>query len=101
MVTNQKTTEDDNNDFSNESQTTDYTSIEGVRTRTGIDNDQLFGNFVVKELMDNALDVIEKNAKTFEKIYHNSKQNPYVNVIIAEEVEGKVTKINVRNSRYY
>ena len=48
--------------------------------------------------MDNALDVIEKNAKTFEKIYHNSKQNPYVNVIIAEEVEGKVTKINVRNS---
>ncbi len=100
MVTNKKTTiEDDNNDdFSNESQTTDYTSIEGVRTRTGIDNDQLFGNFIVKELMDNASDFSEENAKTFEKINHNSKQNPYVNVIITEEVEGKVTKIKVRNS---
>jgi hypothetical protein len=100
------------NDFSNESQTTDYTSIEGLRTKLGIDNDQFFGNFIVKELMDNALDFIEQNAKKFVELKQKNKQedqNPYVNVTIREQEinddgnnnnnnKKKVTKIIVRNS---
>ncbi len=31
------------NNFSNESQNIDYTSLEGIRTRTGVDNDKSFG----------------------------------------------------------
>ena len=94
------TTEEDNNDFSNENQTTDYTSLEGLRTRLGIDNDRLFGNFIVKELIDNALDFIEKNAKKFQELKQNKDKNPYVNVTITEEeIENKkVNKIIVRNS---
>ncbi len=101
------TTEEDDdttssNDFSNESQTTDYTSIEGLRTRLGIDNDRLFGNFIVKELMDNALDFIEQNAKKIQELKQKNKdENPYVNVTITEEeIENKkkITKIIVRNS---
>ncbi len=89
------TTEEDNNNFSNESQTTDYISIEGVRTRTGVDNDNDLGNFVIKELMDNALDDIDQNAKTFEDF----KQDPYVNVTITEVVDDEnIIKISVRNS---
>ena len=47
--------------FSNENQTTAYTSIEGIRTRIGLNNDVDFGIFIVKELVDNALDFIEEN----------------------------------------
>ena len=53
--------DNDNNSFSDESQTTDYTSIEGIRTKTGIDDDRTFGKFICKELIDNALDFIESN----------------------------------------
>ncbi len=94
----------DSNAFSSESQTTDYTSIEGLRTRLGIDNDQFFGNFIVKELMDNALDFIEQNAKKIVELKQKNKdENPYVNVTITEEEieennKKKVTKIIVRNS---
>ena len=69
--------------FSNENQTTDYTSISGIRTRTGINADYSFGTFIVKELMDNALDYIDLNAKKFEDL----AQNPYVKVIITKEEE--------------
>ena len=88
------TTEFQQDNYSNESQTTDYTSIEGVRTRTGVDKDQLFGNFIIKEVLDNALDYIEKNAKTFEKL----NQNPYVDITITEEVKEEITKIRIKNS---
>ena len=84
--------------FSNESQNIDYTSLEGIRTRTGVDNDKSFGTFIIKESIDNALDFIEQNAKTFEELYKQTKQNPYVSVIISEEEDGKVTKIRIRNS---
>ena len=91
--------------FSAESQTMDYTSVKGIRTRIGL-QESYFGIFVIKELMDNALDFIEKNAKKFIEL----NQTPYVNVIITEEKEKvqtenkkdgsskMVTKIRVINS---
>ncbi|MGI9011840.1 MAG: hypothetical protein ACR2F1_11730 [Nitrososphaeraceae archaeon] len=91
------TTTDDssnnNNDYSNESHTTQYTSMEGIRTKSGINNDRLFGTFIVKELVDNALDYIGTNAKEFV-----NGQNPYVSVFVTEEESGKLVKIRVRNS---
>jgi len=38
----------------------DYATIYGIRSRTGIDEEQM-GLFVMKELIDNALDYLEKN----------------------------------------
>jgi hypothetical protein len=38
----------------------DYATIQGIRSRTGIDEEQM-GLFVIKELLDNALDFLEKN----------------------------------------
>jgi DNA topoisomerase VI subunit B len=83
--------------YSDEAQTTDYISIKGIRTRLGI-TDKYFDVFIIKELIDNALDFIETNAKKFVGL----NQNPYVHLIVStvEEEEGKnkVTKIVVRNS---
>jgi len=80
-------------DDSKESQTTQYTSMEGIRTKTGINNDSNFATFIIKELVDNALDYIESNAKDFV-----NARNPYVNVFISEEEGRNITKIRVRNS---
>jgi hypothetical protein len=79
--------------YSKEEQTTaDYLSIQGINTRFMLDGTD-FDIFMIKELMDNALDFIEANARKFV-----NGQNPFVDVIITEEEDGKVTKIRVRNS---
>ena len=50
--------------FSSEDQIYDYLSIQGLNTRFGLDGKN-FDIFIIKELMDNALDFIEQNAKEF------------------------------------
>ena len=77
--------------FSSEDQIYDYLSIQGLNTRFGLDGKN-FDIFIIKELMDNALDFIEENAKEF-----GNGKSPFVDVIITEE-QGEVTKIRVRNS---
>ena len=77
--------------FSSEDQIYDYLSIQGLNTRFGLDGKN-FDIFIIKELMDNALDFIEENAKEF-----GNGKSPFVDVIITEE-QGEVTKISVRNS---
>lgn len=79
--------------FSSEDQTRDYISINGIRSRLTLD-ERYFSYFILKELMDNALDFIDTNSKEFLKI----KQNPYVNVTIIEEKDNDLTIIKVRNS---
>jgi hypothetical protein len=82
--------------YSEQPQTTDFITIKGIRTRLGLEKNQL-GNFIIRELLDNALDFIESNAKEFVKL----NINPYIHLILSEEEEteiGKVTKITVRNS---
>ena len=90
------TVESNNNDYdpySDESQTTDYTSMEGVRTKTGINNDRSFGKFKCKELIDNALDFIESNTKDFV----NDGKSPFVDIDVSEE-ENEIVKIKIKNS---
>ena len=82
--------------YSEQPQTTDFITIKGIRTRLGLEKNEL-GIFTIRELFDNALDFIESNAKKFIKI----NKNPYIYLIVSEEEEteiGKVTKITVRNS---
>ena len=50
--------------FSSEDQIYDYLSIQGINTKFGL-NSTDFDIFIIKELMDNALDFIEQNAKEF------------------------------------
>ena len=69
----------------------DYLSIQGLNTKFGL-NSTDFDIFIIKELMDNALDFIESNAKEFV-----NRKRPFVDVIITQE-EAEVTKIRVRNS---
>src|SRR5215210_6906576 len=76
--------------YSSEDQIYDYLSIQGLNTRFGLDGKN-FDIFIIKELMDNALDFIEQNAKEFV----NGKF-PFVNVIITENEE--VIKIRFKNS---
>lgn len=70
----------------------DYLSIQGLNTRFMLEGTN-FDIFIIKEMLDNALDSIEGNAKDFV-----NGQKPYVKVFVTEEDDGKVTKIRVRNS---
>ena len=80
--------------YSEQPQTTDFITIKGIRTRLGLEKNEL-GTFIIRELIDNALDFIESNAKEFVKL----NISPYIHLILSEDPEiGKVTKITVRNS---
>ena len=82
--------------YSEQPQTTDFITIKGIRTRLGLEKNEL-GIFIIRELIDNALDFIESNAKEFVKL----NRNPYIHLIASEEEEpeiGKVTKITLRSS---
>jgi hypothetical protein len=70
----------------------DYLSVQGINTKFGL-NSTDFDIFIIKEVIDNALDFIETNAKEFVNGKH-----PFIHVIISEEENGEVTKIRVRNS---
>lgn len=70
----------------------DYLSIQGLNTKYLL-NSTDFDIFIIKELMDNALDHIEENTKEFV----NGKQ-PFVHVNITEEENGEIIKIRFRNS---
>jgi hypothetical protein len=52
--------QDDPPVFSSQKGIMDYATIQDIRSRTGIDEKQM-GLFVIKELIDNALDFLEKN----------------------------------------
>jgi hypothetical protein len=86
------TTINNNEIYSTVPQIYDYLSIQGLNTKFGL-NSTDFDIFIIKELMDNALDFIESNAKEFV-----NRKRPFVDVIITREENGEVTKIRVRNS---
>jgi hypothetical protein len=77
--------------WSGEDQIYDYLTIPGLNTKFGL-NGKDYDIFTIQQLLDNALDFIEQNAKKFV-----NAQNPYVSIIISEEEDGKVTKIRARN----
>ena len=79
--------------FSSEDQTTDYLSIQGLNTRFGLDGTD-FEIFIIKEMMDNALDYIEQNAQKFAQL---NEGIPFIDVVVAEEND-EVVKIIVTNS---
>jgi hypothetical protein len=94
-TTNPTTTPNINNTnevYSKVPQIYDYLSIQGINTKFGL-NSTDFDIFILKELLDNALDFIEQNAKEFV----NGK-SPFVEIIITEDNIREVTEIRVRNS---
>ena len=78
--------------WSGEDRIYDYLTIPGLNTKFGL-NGKDYDIFTIQQVLDNALDFIEQNAKKFV-----NGQNPYISVIITEEEDGKVTKIRVKNS---
>ena len=86
------TNDQDVETFSSEDQVYDYLSIQNLNNRFGLDG-KGFDTFIIKELMDNALDFIDQNAKEFV----NGKE-PFIDVDISQDLEKEVTKIRFRNS---
>ena len=77
--------------FSSEDQIMDYVKSKGIQTRTGVEEKD-FGIFVLKELMDNAVDFIEAYVPTFLQ----KEEKPIIKVIIDQT--NSITKIRVINS---
>ena len=77
--------------FSSEDQIMDYVKSKGIQTRTGVEEKD-FGIFVLKELMDNAVDFIEDHVSTFIE----KDEKPIIKVIIDQT--NSITKIRVINS---
>jgi hypothetical protein len=82
--------------FSSQKTVMDYVTLEGIENRTGIEKNDMCG-FVLKELLDNALDFLETQ-------YRGQKNH---NTIVPAEIEVAIKKepnylrIVVRNSNYY
>ncbi len=68
--------------------------MEGIRTKSGIEDDRIFGKFKCKELIDNSLDFIESNTKDFV----NNGKNPFIDINISEEENEEIIKIKIKNS---
>jgi hypothetical protein len=84
---------------SQNSQFADYTTWKGIENKTGIEKEDAV-SFLVKELLDNAVDYVETTQ------YHNNNitaapiAQPEVHIII-EKVQGKYLRITVCNSSYH
>jgi hypothetical protein len=77
--------------FSSDAQIMDYVKSKGIQTRTGVAEED-FGIFVLKELIDNAIDFIEEHVSTFLE----KDETPVIKIII--EQTSSTTKIRVINS---
>jgi hypothetical protein len=82
---------------SQNSQFADYTTWKGIENKTGIEKEDAV-SFLVKELLDNAVDYVETTQ------YHNNSTavpiaQPEIHIII-EKVQGKYLRITVCNSSY-
>jgi signal transduction histidine kinase len=78
---------------SQKSQFAEYTTWRGIQNKTGIEKEDAI-SFLVKELLDNALDYLETMH------YHNTATNilqPEIHIVI-ERIEGKYIRITVCNS---
>ncbi len=67
----------------------DYVTIPGISTRTGVEETEL-AIFIVKELVDNALDFVEKNTAVKN---NNKKDNELAQVQVFVLRESKYLKI--------
>ncbi|MGB7955440.1 MAG: ATP-binding protein [Candidatus Nitrosopolaris sp.] len=94
--TEQGSTTTSSSTFSSQKTVMDYVILEDIENRTGIEKNDMCG-FVLKELLDNALDFLETQYKG---------QKNY-NTIVPAEIEVAIKKeanylcIVVRNSNYY
>ena len=79
--------------FTSENQIMDYVTVKGIKNRTGGEKNHLVV-FVLKELVDNALDFMEKYASNFNKI----NEKPRISITITEDKENNLINIKVRNS---
>jgi hypothetical protein len=77
---------------SQKSQFADYTTWKGIETKTGIEQGNAI-SFLVKELLDNALDYLESTQQQYE---HHHYQQPRIDVIL--EVQQMYMRITVSNS---
>lgn len=78
--------------FSSQETIMDYVSLEGIENRIGVGKENLYG-FILKEVMDNALDSQETQSS------REQPKDAQVKVTITKE--GTVLSIVVRNSNDY
>jgi sensor histidine kinase regulating citrate/malate metabolism len=74
----------------------DYVTIPGISTRTGVEEIEL-AIFIVKELVDNALDFVEKNTAGKK---NNKKDDELAPVQVFVLRESKYLKIRVLNLNF-
>lgn len=79
--------------FTSENQIMDYVTVKGIKNRTGVEKNHLI-IFVLKELIDNALDFMEKYASDFNKI----NEKPKISITITEDNDNNLINIKIRNS---
>jgi hypothetical protein len=82
---------------SQKSQFADYTTWKGIESKTGIEKENAV-SFLVKELLDNALDYLETTQ------YHNNTAAPILQPeihIVIEKNQRKYIRITVCNSSYH
>src|ERR687887_40016 len=89
---------------SQKSQFADYTTWKGIETKTGIQQEDAI-SFLVKELLDNALDYLEtttsqNNNNSGNNANNTDLQQPEIHVVI-EKNHGKHVRIVVSNSNYH
>jgi hypothetical protein len=79
---------------SQKSQFAEYTTWKGIENKTGIEKEDAV-SFLVKELLDNALDYLETSARTTT----NPVLQPEIHIVI-EKVQGNYIRISVCNSSH-
>jgi hypothetical protein len=90
------TTSTSTSTFSSQKTVMDYVTMEGIENRTGIEKKDMCG-FVLKELLDNALDFLETQYRGQKN--HNTIAAAEIEVVIKKEPN--YLRIVVRNSNYY
>jgi hypothetical protein len=83
---------------SQKSQFADYTTWKGIETKTGIEREDAL-SFLLKELLDNALDYLESTQHRDNGTAHILQQEPQIHVIV-KKYQGKYIRIAVCNSNY-
>jgi hypothetical protein len=73
----------------------DYVTLPGIRNRVGVDTEPDLITYAVKELLDNALEFIERNASKRKSV----SVKPYIDVLVTKApIDNFVTR--VRNSNF-
>jgi signal transduction histidine kinase len=82
--------------FSSSKSVMDYVMLSGIRNRVGVDTEADLITYAVKELLDNALEFIERNASKRKSV----SVKPYIDVSVTKAPLDNYVTIIIRNSNF-